>query len=86
VLHTLRESMPELHKVLPKEAVRNKDRLDWNSIFQLRKPEVTAILESINSKVVHTFVPVKFWYTEGNRRSNCTLILWHLHAETTDKS
>jgi hypothetical protein len=59
VVHTLHDTDPELKKVLRRDAVQNKDRMDVDCILHLSKPAVLQRIQSV-SKIVHTIVPDKY--------------------------
>lgn len=66
ILHTLRDVHPGLKKLLTRDAVMNKDRMDVDCILHLTNPSVLAILESLDH-VVHTILPDKYKINASNK-------------------
>ena len=66
MLHTIRDSDPELKKLLPRDSVLNKDRMDINCILHLRKESVLARLRTVD-RVVHSVLPDSYKISETNK-------------------
>lgn len=66
MLHTIRDSDPELKKLLPRESVLNKDRMDVNCILHLSKESVLARLRTVD-RVVHSVLPDSYKISETNK-------------------
>ena len=66
MLHTIRDSDPELKKLLPRESVLNKDRMDVNCILHLSKESVLARLRTVD-RVVHSVFPDSYKISETNK-------------------
>ena len=56
VVRTIRESDPHLKKILARDRVLKKDRMDLDCVLHLPKDSVLSHLESID-RVVHSVVP-----------------------------
>ena len=63
MLHTIRDSDPELKKLLPRDSVLNKDRMDINCILHLSKESVLARLRSVD-RVVHSVLSDSYKISE----------------------
>ena len=65
-LHSLRDEDATLKKLLPRDAVLDKDRMDVDCILHLSKD---AVLEELNKigRVVHPILPDRYKITESNR-------------------
>ena len=75
-MQTLRDTDPELKKILKRDAVVNKDRMDYEPVLQLSKPEVLAQLQQAKT-VIHTLMPDKYKVNDTNwyvPTSNSTLL------------
>ena len=66
MLHTIRDSDPELKKLLPRDSVLNKDRMDINCILHLSKEAVLARLRNVN-RVVHSVLPDSYKISDTNK-------------------
>ena len=66
MLHTIRNADPHLKKILPRDSVLNKDRMDVDCVLHLSKENVLSHLESIDH-VVHSIVPDSFKISETNK-------------------
>ena len=66
MLNTIRQSDPHLKKILPRDSVLNKDRMDVDCVLHLSKGNVLSHLESIGS-VVHSIVPDSYKISETNK-------------------
>lgn len=66
MLHTIRDSDPELKKLLPRDSVLNKDRMDINCILHLSKESVLARLRTVD-RVVHSVLPDSYKISETNK-------------------
>ena len=64
--HTIRDSDPELKKVLPRDSVLNKDRMDINCILHLSKEAVLARLRTVD-RVVHSVLPDSYKISDTNK-------------------
>ena len=66
MLHTIRNADPNLKKILPRDSVLNKDRMDVDCVLHLSKGNVLLHLESIDH-VVHSIVPDSYRISETNK-------------------
>ena len=66
VIHTLRDTNPLLKKVLKKDAVQNKDRMDVDCILHLSKDSVLQIIRSV-SRIVHIIIPDRHNINDTNK-------------------
>ena len=66
MLHTIRDSDSELKKLLPRDSVLNKDRMDINCILHLSKESVLARLRTID-RVVHSVLPDSYKISDTNK-------------------
>ena len=66
ILHTIGDSDLELKKLLPRDSVLNKDRMDINCILHLSKESVLARLRNVNF-VVHSVLPESYKISETNK-------------------
>ena len=66
VIRTIRESDPHLKKILARDRVLKKDRMDVDCVLHLSKDSVLSHLESID-RVVHSVVPdsYKIWHQQS---------------------
>ena len=55
----------KLRKLLSLDSVRNKDRMDYNTVVLLTRPEVVQAVEAI-PLVVHTLMPEKYRFWKSN--------------------
>ena len=56
ILHTIRDSDPQLKRLLPRDSVLNKDQMDVNCILHLSKEFVLVRLQTVDC-VVHSVLP-----------------------------
>lgn len=66
MLHTIRNADPNLKKILPRDSVLNKDRMDVDCVLHLSKGNVLLHLESIDH-MVHSIVPDSYRILETNK-------------------
>lgn len=66
MIHTIRNADPHLKKILPRDSVLNKDRMDVDCVLHLSKGNVLAHLENIDH-VVHSIVPDSYKISETNK-------------------
>ncbi len=66
MLHSLRDSDALIKKVLPRDAVLNKDRMDVDSVIHLTKHSLLEALENVDH-VVHSLVPDKYRINDSNK-------------------
>ena len=66
MLHTIRDSDPELKKLLPRDSVLNKDRMDINCILRLSKEAVLAPLRTVD-RVVHSVLLDSYKISDTNK-------------------
>ena len=66
MLNTIRCADPYLKKILPRDSVLNKDRMDVDCVLHLAKGNVLSHLESID-RVVHSIVPDSYKISETNK-------------------
>jgi hypothetical protein len=66
MLHTIRDSDPELKRLLPRDSVLNKDRMDVNCVLHLSKESVLARLRTVNY-VVHSVLPDSYKISATNQ-------------------
>ena len=66
MLRTLRDNDHQLKKMLPRDSVTNKDRMDWTCILKITDDTVRARLQHV-SRVVHTLVPDKYRISPSNK-------------------
>ena len=66
ILHCLRDEDTSLRKILPRDAVLNKDRMDVDCILHLTKGKVLDELQKVG-RVVHRILPDLYKVTDSNR-------------------
>lgn len=66
IIQNLRDNIPSLRRILSKDAVMNKDRMDVNCILQLTKESVLETLDTVGH-VVHSIVPDEFKINSTNK-------------------
>ena len=66
MLHTIRDSNPELKKLLQRDCVLNKDRMDINCILHFSKEAVLARLHTVDH-VVHSVLPDSYKISDTNK-------------------
>lgn len=70
MLHTIRNAEPHLKKILPRDSVLNKDRVDVDCILRLSKESVLSHLGNIDHKV-HSIVPDSYKISETDKIGMC---------------
>ena len=68
VVCTIRESDPHLKKILPRNSVLNKDRMDVDCVLHLSKDCLLSHLERVG-RVVHSVVPDSYKINDTNKVS-----------------
>lgn len=66
LVHTVRDAHAELKRILPRDSVTHKDRMDINCILHLTKSSVLTFLESVHG-IVHTIIPDKYKISASNK-------------------
>lgn len=66
ILHTIRDGDPALKRILPRDSVLNKDRMDVNCILHLSTERVLNHLQTID-RVVHSVVPDTYKISDTNK-------------------
>ena len=66
ILHTIRDSDPQLKRLLPRDSVLNRDRMDVNCILHLSKKSVLARLQTVDC-VVHSVLPDSYKISDTNQ-------------------
>lgn len=66
IIHNIREHFPPLKRILTKDAVMNKDRMDIDCILHLTKDSVIKELETVD-RVIHSLVPDQFRISSSNK-------------------
>ncbi len=66
ILRTLRDTDPQYRKLIPRDSVIHKDRMDFNCILHLTKPQAIEHLKSVD-QIVHTIVPDKYKISDTNK-------------------
>ncbi len=66
MLRTLRDADPELKRIIPRDSVIHKDRMDYNCILHLSKPSSLEYFGAVDY-IVHTIVPDKYKPSDSNK-------------------
>ena len=66
IVHTLRETVNPLKRIMSRNAVVNKDRMDVDCILHLTKEPVINVLDNMGW-VVHGIVPDQFKISPTNK-------------------
>lgn len=66
MLHTIQDSDSELKKLLPRDSILNKDRMDINCLLHLSKESALACLRTID-RVVHSVLPDNYKISDTNK-------------------